>query len=238
MRLLVTRPQPGAEQTAALLRGRGHDVVVAPLLHIETIPDAAIDAGPWSAILLTSANAARALAVHEMRPALVGLPVFAAGEHSAQAMRAAGFASVISARGGVAELALLAAERLQPGASVLYLAGEDRTGDLAADLGRKGVAVRTVVIYRARTARDFPQAAVDAVVAGIDAVLHFSERSATAYVSAARSAGILAGALDPVHYCLSARVAEPLAGAGAAKVQIAPRPTQAALLDLIETAAH
>jgi uroporphyrinogen-III synthase len=237
VRLLITRPQPEAERTAAMLRGRGHDVGIAPLLHIETVPHAPINAGPWSAILLTSANAARALMAHERRLALAGLPVFAAGENSAQAMRAAGFTTVVSAGGGVAHLAQLAAERLRPGASALYLAGEDRAGDLAAELGKKGVVVRTVVVYRARTAEDFPQSAVDAIAGGLDAVLHFSERSAAAYVSAARRAEMLATALDPVHYCLSARVAAPLTDAGAAQIQIAPQPTQAALLDLIGTAA-
>ena len=47
-------------------------------------------------------------------------------------------------------------------------------------------------------------------------MLHFSRRSAEAYVDAARAAGLLANALKPIHFCLSAQVAEPLAQAGAA----------------------
>ena len=67
MRLLVTRPEPNAERTAAVLRARGHDVVAAPILRIETLADAALGHGPWAAILLTSTNAASAIARHPRR---------------------------------------------------------------------------------------------------------------------------------------------------------------------------
>jgi len=40
MRLLVTRPEPDNERTAAALRSMGHAVVLSPLLHIETVPGA------------------------------------------------------------------------------------------------------------------------------------------------------------------------------------------------------
>ena len=38
MRLLITRPEPDNERTAAVLRAQGHDVLLAPLLHIEASP--------------------------------------------------------------------------------------------------------------------------------------------------------------------------------------------------------
>ena len=64
MRLLLTRPEPDAQRTAAALRAQGHDVIIAPLLRIEPAADAEIGAGPWAAILITSANAAHAVATH------------------------------------------------------------------------------------------------------------------------------------------------------------------------------
>jgi hypothetical protein len=45
----------------------------------------------------------------------------------------------------------------------------------------------------------------------IDAVLHFSRRSAHAYIDCASRAGLLDCALAPLHFCLSRQVAEPLA---------------------------
>jgi uroporphyrinogen-III synthase len=233
VRLLVTRSEPDAERTAVALRQRGHSVFTVPLIRIEPLADAAIGDRPWDAILITSANAAAAIALHERRRALLDVPVFAVGDRSAEAMRALGFADVISAGGAVADLARLAVERIKPNAALLYLAGEQRAGDLAGDLGTKGFAVHTAIVYRAVTAAALPQEASDALAAGLDGVLHFSGRSAEAYVNGARAAGALSQALAPAQFCLSEQIAAPLRRAGATSIRVAPRPNEAALIALI-----
>jgi uroporphyrinogen-III synthase len=234
VRLLVTRPEHDAERTAAALRARGHAVVVAPLLRIEAVLDAEIGSGPWAAILVTSANAAAAIAAHKSFAELKSVPALAVGDRSAQAMRAAGFANVISAAGGAADLARLAAERFKQGEPLLYLCGADRTGDVAGDLAAQNFTVRMAVVYRAVAAEMLPRAAADALGQGIDGVLHFSQRSAAAYVNAARAAGLADAAVKtPTHFCLSAQVAETLVQAGAPRVHIAPRPEEAALIELV-----
>jgi len=235
VRVLLTRPESDAQRTAAALRARGYDVIVAPLLHIEILSDAELGDGPWAAILVTSANAVRAIAAHRRRAEFCAVPVYAVGRRSAQAMREAGFADVASADGNVSDLANLVAARVKPGAPLLYLAGEERSGDLAGLLRARNFAVQTVLVYRAVTAATLPRQASDALTAGIDAVLHFSRRSAEAYVSAARNAGVLDDALaKPLHLCLSGRIAEPLTAAGATMIRIARRPEETALLELLE----
>ncbi len=234
MRLLVTRPEADAERTAAALRACGHTVVVAPLLRIEPVKDAEIAAGPFAAILVTSANAAPAIARHRRFAALRPLPVFAVGGRSARAMRAAGFADVTSADGDVGDLARLVTQRVKSGASLLYLAGADRAGDLAGSLSMRGFIVATVVIYRAIAAAVLPSAAADALTSGIDGVLHFSARSAEAYARTARAAEDGDDALrKPTHFCTSAKTAEALAQAGAADIRIAAEPTESALMALV-----
>jgi uroporphyrinogen-III synthase len=209
-------------------------VVIAPLLHIEAISDVSISAAPWQAILVTSANAAVAIAAHASHEALCAVPVFAVGQHSAQAMRAAGFADVTSADGDVTDLVRLVATHAASGARLVYLAGADRSGDLAGRLSGHGLNVHTAVVYRAEAAVEFPPAASNALAGAIDGVLHFSRRTAEAYVRTATNAGKLTAALKPAHYCLSARVGEPLAQAGAAIIRIASRPAEAALIELID----
>ena len=234
MRLLVTRPEADAERTATALRACGHTVVVAPLLRIEPVEDAEIAAGPFAAILVTSANAALAIARHQRFAELRALPVFAVGGRSAQAMRAAGFADVTSADGDVRDLARLVAQRVKGGASLLYLAGADRAGDLAGRLSGQGFVVRTVVIYRAIAAAALPSAAADALAGGVDGVLHFSRRSAEAFLRAVRDAGAGDDALrKPMHFCISANAAEALVAAGAADIRIAAEPTESALMALV-----
>ncbi len=231
MRLLVTRPEPDGERTAAQLRARGHDVLLAPLLRIEAIADADLGIGPWAAVLLTSANGARAAATHRRRNELLALPALAVGGSSAEAARAAGFTNVSSADGDGGDLARLAAARFAGNdRPLLYLAGEDRARDLVADTGH--LLVHTTVVYRAVKAAAFSPAARAALEAGrLDGVLHFSRRSVENYLECAAE---LAGpALAPVHFCLSARAAEPLKAAGAAQVRVAARPEEAALLALV-----
>lgn len=237
MRLLLTRPEADAERTAAALRARGHEVVIAPLLRIEAMADADIGPGPWAAIIITSANAALAIAAHKRVAELRALPVFTVGERSAQAMHDADFAEVTAAGGNVNDLARLVGQRVKHGALLLYLAGADRSGDLAGELSARRFAVRTVVIYRAIAAVTLPRGAVEALARGIDGVLHFSRRSAQAYVNAVRAVGLSEAALQkPAHFCLSAQVAEPLTRAGAADIRIALEPTEAALMALIPPA--
>ena len=233
MRLLITRPEPDNERTAAALRARGHEVVLAPLLHIEAVAGADLGVPPWTAILLTSANGARAVADHPRRGELAGLPVLAVGGSSADAARAVGFADVASADGDADDLARLAAKRFAGSRPpLLYLAGEDRTGDLAGTLAAEGLSVRTVAIYRAAKAGRFPSAVRAALEqGGIDGVLHFSRRSVESYVECGRD--IIGQALTPVHYCLSARAAEPLKAAGAPRIVVAPQPDEASLLALV-----
>jgi uroporphyrinogen-III synthase len=234
MRLLVTRPEPDGEQTAATLRARGHDVLVASLLRIETLV-ADLGDGPWAAVAMTSTNAARAVVRHPRLPELTQVPLFVVGRRTAEAARAAGFREVISADGNEQELARLINARCpRTGAPLLYLAGEDRSGDLADNLTADGMLVRTVVVYRAAKASRFPPEAETVIAGGrTDGVLHYSRRSAEAYLGCAEAAGILDRALGLCHYCLSQQVAEPLIGAGAGDVRIASRPEAAALLELI-----
>lgn len=238
MRLLVLRPQPAAAETAAALRARGHQPIVAPLMWIEILSQADLSAGPWDAFLVTSVNALWGLANQTHREEVRRVPVFTVGERTAEQIRRSRFHSVISADGNAHDLVKLVATRLKPPARLLYLAGEVRSGDLAGDLRAKGFTVDTVVVYRAVTAKELPQAALDALADGIDAVLHYSRRSADAYVNAALHSDVLTKALSPTHLCLSAQVAEPLAGAGAVTIRVAPRPNEAALLALIGPRVH
>jgi uroporphyrinogen-III synthase len=233
VRLLLTRPEPDAQRTAAALHARGHQVVIAPLLRIEAQIDVQIGEGPWGAILVTSANAGPAVAFHERAPRLRTLPVFAVGRRSAQTMAAAGFSDVKHADGDVSDLVAFVAAQLTPAAPLLYLAGEERSGDLAGELRGRGFAVETAVVYLAIATPYLPPEASE-LLADQSGVLHFSRRSAEAFLDAAQAMNLLAAALRPIHYCLSVRVAEPLMRAGAADVRVAQQPSETALIALID----
>jgi uroporphyrinogen-III synthase len=235
VRILVTRPQPGGMQTAVALKERGHEPITAPLFEIESLSEVDPDSGPWTAILLTSANALWAIAGLVWRDEWRRLPVFAVGDRTAKTARDQGFIEVTSASGDVENLADLVAARLKPPARLLYLAGQERAGDLAGILRARNFTVDVVVVYRMLVARTLPEPAAAAIRVGVDAVLHFSRHSAEAFVRAASNAGLLEAALTkPAHFCLSSQVAEPLRQAGAANIRIAARPDEDALLELCD----
>jgi uroporphyrinogen-III synthase len=240
MRLLVTRPEPDGARTSAALRARGHDVLLAPMLSIESDPAVDLGPGPWGGVLITSANAARAIAAHPRRDELAGLRLFAVGRRSAEAAHAAGFADVASADGDVAALTRLVVPRddkPQVRLPLLYLAGEDRAADLGGALETHGIATQTVVVYRAVVATSLPPDVKDALAANaLDGVLHYSRRSADAFTALALAAVIDLKQLVTKHYCLSTEVAEPLRQAGVAALEVAASPDEAALLALIDRA--
>jgi uroporphyrinogen-III synthase len=231
MRVVVTRPQFDGERTAAALRARGHEVLVAPLMRVE--PIAANLDGEWRAVVVTSANAPIAIMESAARTSLIKLSLFAVGERSAEAARQAGFKDVVSANGDARDLVRLIAAREADGrVPLLYLAGEDRAADLVSDLSDRGIAAEMRIVYRAITV-PFPPALTKALEAReVDAVLHFSRRSADNYVAGAKSAGIAGPALAVRHLCLSAQVAQALADAR--RIAVAARPDEAALIELLQ----
>jgi uroporphyrinogen-III synthase len=235
VRILVTRPQPGAADTASALLARGHEPVVAPLSEIEVLSRVDPKTGPWAAILLTSANGLLGIASFAANGQWHGVPVFAVGDVTAKAARDMGFTEVNSANGNVSDLLHLVTERLKPPARLLYLAGEERSGDLAGALRAANFEVDLVVVYRFRAARVLPDAAAAALSGGIDAILHFSRDAVATFLRAARNSNLLEATLNqPIHFCISEQVAAPLREAGAARIKVAVRPNQDALLELCD----
>jgi uroporphyrinogen-III synthase len=161
--------------------------------------------------------------------------LIAVGDRSAAAARDAGFTDVTSAGGTAVDLAALVALRCAGERPLLYLAGAHRSVDLTATLA--GVTpVEMRVIYHAVGNPILPAAVADALRQGtLKGVLHFSRRTAQIYLDAATRAGLYDAALTPAHYCLSARIAEPLAAAGAASIRIAERPTENSLISLLNS---
>ena len=165
------------------------------------------------------------------------MPLFAVGARSAEAARAAGFSEVVSADGDVDDLiGLLAARFGGSGVRLLYLAGEDRAGDLAASLAAHGIEVETAVVYRAVPDEEFPGRLARRASRPDRSTPCCTIRGAAprhSFLAGVESAGVLDAALAAVHLCLSAEVAAPLQEAGAAQVRIARGRTNRSLIGLL-----
>ena len=105
------------------------------------------------------------------------------------------------------------------------------------ELGDRGLRVVTHTTYRMVPVAKLPREACEAFAAsGIEAVLHYSRRSARAFLDAARSAGVEISALSIPQCCISASVAAVLRDAGATQVMVAATPDENALFAALERA--
>jgi uroporphyrinogen-III synthase len=237
MAVLVTRPHPDNEVTARSLRERGFEVVLAPMLRFEALPLADDIDTDFAAVIVTSANALRA--VEAQLEGFLKLPLFAVGEHTASEARRFGFGQVISAEGDAGKLRDLLRKSLKSKKAkrLLYLAGNDLSRDLADALGERGFEVVTRTTYRMVALSSLSRQTRDAFAANeVEAVLHYSQRSARAFLEAARAEGVEISALAVPQCCISANVAAVLREAGALQVLAAASPDENALFGALERA--
>jgi uroporphyrinogen-III synthase len=232
--VLVTRPEPGAAETARRVAALGWEPVLAPALVLAPRPAERAPLPPAQALLLPSRAAARAVP-----SAVRAMPVLAVGEATAAEARSHGFVNVAAAEGDAAALASLAASRLDPAAGPLLLAvGAGYGAELAAALRGRGFRVLRRVVYSAEPAASLPEPARAALASeAVVAALFFSPRSAGCAISLLRAAG-LAGTLARAEaLAISPRVAAVLTAAAPEPrwrgLRVAARPDQDSLLRLL-----
>ena len=232
MRVLITRPEREATALATALGQRGHMAVIAPLFRLDFLhppADFAAALGACQAVLLSSANGARALAeASEQR----SKPVFAVGDTTAATAEGLGFTSVQSASGDSAALAELVRERLDPTQGPLvHVSGVDVAGEIAP----QGFEVRRFALYEAREAETLPDSARAALQArALDAATFFSPRAAALFARLVTAAGLAEACRPVAAVAISPAAAQPLAGLPFRSVVPARRPTRQAVLDEID----
>jgi uroporphyrinogen-III synthase len=229
MRVLVTRPEEDAQRTASLLKARGHEVIIAPLLTVRFHDGPEIPLDGVQAMLATSANGVRSLA---MRTARRDVPVFAVGPQTAEEALRLGFATVRNARGDVHALAAATARwASRPKGPLLHVKGEEADGTLAELLTARGFEVRSVVLYDVAAAVKLP-AAVRNLLDGkrIDAALFFSARSARVF----RDCGNGLDVSSLIAVCISEAAAAALAPLAFREVRVAFEPNQNSVLACLD----
>lgn len=222
-RILVTRSEPGASETAARLTAERYRPIVEPVFAIEPIDVVLPD---FDALAFTSANGVRQFAILSQRR---DVPVFCVGARTAEAAREAGFATVASADGDVEALGLLIADDLPKGARLLHAGNEEARGDLTGRVRSAGLAVDFIAIFRAAPART-PGPALKAHLAGhpaFEAVMIHSPRGAAIVAGFAQGS---TASLDIA--AISAAAAAPLAMIPG-RTEIAAHPDEQSLLSAL-----
>jgi uroporphyrinogen-III synthase len=232
MRLLVTRPREDADTIARLLRARGHEPVIAPLMDVAIPPGEPLPLTDVQAILATSANGVRALVTRSARR---DIPLYAVGPQTAETAREAGFSRVHSADGDAGALIELISAQRDPAAGVLFhAAGRETAGRVEKALAARGFSVEATVLYEAVQVQHLPEnIAVELRTGALDGVLLFSPRSARIFTSLVEEEGLSETLARLTAWCISAATAAALGAARFARVAVAGSPNQDAMLALL-----
>ncbi len=227
MRVLLTRAVADAARTRAKLEGLGHRVLVSPVIAIEAT------GAPWpggvvDALLATSGQAFAAIAdtwgpTPEARRLM---PLWLVGQRTEETARARGFLGPAYTAPHAVALAFEMGKRTDL-RRVVYLAGRDRKPDIETALSVTNQQIEVIETYEAKAASHLDDAAETALSDGrVDALLHFSRRSATLFADLATRAKIKPRAM---HVCLSHDVAAPFIELGW-PTHVATEPTEASLI--------
>ena len=240
MRVLITRPEREAVTLATALSQRGHVPVIAPLFRLEILhppTDFSASLAACQAVLLTSANGARALAeASEQR----GRPILAVGDTTATTAEGLGFNAVTSAAGDGAALVELVRQRLDPKAGPLvHVCGVDLSLDLGEALSRHGFDVRRFALYDARAESVLPDSARAALQArALDAATFFSPRAASQFAKLVGESGLGDSLRSVTAIGISPAALAPLGKLPFKATVSAARPTRQAVLDEIDRLAE
>lgn len=227
--LLITRPQPDADRTAAHLDALDIECAIAPMLEVRSSGARLPDFSAFSATAATSANAIRFLSEHGGLEPLRDRPLYTVGERTAFEARNAGFSNVRSAEGTLHDLAALITKD-KPQGPVFYPAAHHQSGDLDGLVASAGVRIETHVLYEMVAATQFPEAIGERLIAGeIAGALFYSRRTAEVF------ADLCAGTeFEPVRsrleaLCISESCAEPLVAHHFVRISLADEPNGEAM---------
>lgn len=220
--VLALRPEPGLAATCERASAMGLAITGHALSEIRAAAWACPDPAAIDGLLIGSANAILHGGPHLAR--LAGKPVYAVGEATAAAARAAGFAVAMTGTGGLqGVLDAIASKGLGP-CHLLRIAGEEHVPLVAP----AGVTFAEVIAYRSAFLPLDPVA--DLVMSGTALVLLHSAATARHFASECDRLGADRGRVTLA--ALGPRIAG-AAGAGWASIHTAEQPDEGALLKLV-----
>ena len=168
MKVLITRAEPAATQTAHKLRKLGHEAILLPLFEVVDL-GSPIPKDEYNGLIFTSRNSAEILQTREWKPDNADIPAFCVGEKTQKSVKALGFANTHVANGGGAALANLIGEMNLKGSKFLYFSTPDRSFDMESALNSYDISVDTIDTYRVNPVAPAHQQIIQAVTKVSDA---------------------------------------------------------------------
>lgn len=210
--VLITRPQPEADEFARAVRALGYDTLCEPLLEIRNFPVNC--EGEYVAVLATSPQALNADLPKE-------IPLFVMGQASVEKARQLGFKTIFSADGDFTRFVALVAGNVPAGSHVLYLRGDVTRHDMKAAL--MGYEISDQIAYRAEAGHGLSLAAREALAQGcVHVVTLFSPRTAGLFQNFVQKEGLTEKMAGISLLCLSPAVLDSCDAFAWARTGVAP----------------
>ncbi|MEO4043699.1 uroporphyrinogen-III synthase [Hoeflea sp. CAU 1731] len=248
VRVLITRPEPGAARTADRLRSIGHEPVMLPLTSTVGRWDdiRCLDAQEVGAFAATSGAAIRNWREVGIAPDKLQTPFYAVGTATGKAALQAGFSAVHAGSTDAAALAStivadyrsgrLPVTQLQP---LVYLAGATRKNTFEAGLAAASVPFQTVEIYeivKVSHSTDYLRRVF--VDNPVDAVLFYSGVAASCFFDVTMGEKIDKALNNICYLCIGSSILAAIPEEFTAQSAVADQPDEPSLFELLERIAQ
>lgn len=229
--VLITRPIEQAYNTAEKVRELGHIPVISPLLEMKFVPLTLPALPPEAFVLLTSQNAAHALASvpHDQH-------ILCVGDKTAQAVKEKGFTNVVSVNGTSDDMVSHLLTYVNPQTTpFVYLRGRDIKQDIKTILEHQGFKGEEHIVYKADEILSFTHEARMLFEQGkISFCLFFSSHTASVFARVIEKEG-LTSSLETVHaLCMRSETEEELFDLPWKSLSSAPHPSGASFWTFAE----
>lgn len=222
--LWITRSAPFGLAIARKCGSEGLPALAVPVLQVSPLPVSRPNHVP-DAILFTSAQGVR---LHSYDPRWKDVAVLTVGDGTAEQALAKGYTDVRSAVGDVEDLKALIAQTLPRRARIFLFGARDAAGDLDAFLRLSRYDVEQYIVYETRGSTDGELRNAIDLLDRIDGICVYSPKDAervSQLLGNRRWGGTI--------FCLSQACAARIEPRDGLKVEVADRPSESALRQLV-----
>lgn len=237
--IVVTRPQPEADDYARELKEQGFDVFIEPMLVYQAVNFIKPDLSDYAGLLLTSSQGLAAFfdqfsAADAMR--FEG-SVYCVGQHTARQARAYRFQNVVSVDGTGKDLAEHVAELETAGTGrFLHVRGRDIAFAIGESLRGQGVDIDELIVYEAVPVKEFSGAFKDVLVENAaEVVTFYSKRTAENFLRLISEGGHEKRLLGIKALSISPRVLECVRMQRWADLYVSETPDRAGMLKVLNS---
>ncbi|MBP6985419.1 MAG: uroporphyrinogen-III synthase [Alphaproteobacteria bacterium] len=229
--ILITRPLAQSLETGTLLQSRGFNYFCEPMLRIHF--QASGEEEKISVAIFTSAHGVAGIGedIVSQQPIVI-----AVGQATAEKAEARGLKNVAYTHGNSQEVYEWICQHIEKTQTIRHFCGQHHAGEIVSRLQGLGYKADERVVYKAEPVYEISDELECKLNQGvIRSALFFSSRTATVFVENIKQKGMVASMASVKAFCLSQPIADCLQREMWQKVIVADKPTQACLLEQIES---